>query len=218
MPRGNPQSEVCAIRNRQSDEGRAEVLEFGACQPGPSADGVDTPVRRRQDGPDSTPATSMAQLTQKEFQQAVSLLAGEMGLQRLRDRLVRLNGLVTRRKVTSPEALAEQLYMLSAGLRRQVPATLAFYAIWNDSLHAKLGEDGEKGLEKLADAVNACLNEDDEIIADKAAELETAVAEYDKALRAVAGAEMARLDMLLKAVPAVAAKVRAMPLEREASE
>jgi predicted NBD/HSP70 family sugar kinase len=154
----------------------------------------------------------MAQLTQTEFRHAVTLLADEMGLQRLRDRMVRLNGLVTRRKVGSPDSLADQIYMLSSGLRREVPATFAFLALWNESLHAKLGEDGEKTLETLAEKVNACLGDDNEILQDKAADLDAAIAEYDQTLSAVVGAEKARMDMLLKAVPAVAAKLRTMPL------
>jgi hypothetical protein len=154
----------------------------------------------------------MAVLTQKEFQRAVTLLAEEMGLQRLRDRFVRLNALVTRRKVASPESLADQLYLLSAGLRRQVPATYAFHAVWGESINAKLGEDGEKNLEKMAEAVNACLGQKDEILAEKAAELDAALAEYERALSAVVGTEKARMDMLLKAVPAIADKLRAAPL------
>jgi hypothetical protein len=154
----------------------------------------------------------MANLTQKEFQRAMALLAGEMGLQRLRDRFVQLNALVTRRKVASPESLADQLYMLSAGLRRQVPATYAFYAVWTESLNAKLGDEGEKNLEKMADAVNACLGEDDQILPEKAPELDAALAEYERALSAAVGGEMARADMLLKAVPAIAEKLRAAPV------
>lgn len=157
----------------------------------------------------------MAVLTQKEFQRAITLLADEMGLQRLRDRFVRLNALVTRRKVASPESLADQLYMLSAGLRRQVPATYAFHAVWGESVNAKLGEDGEKNLEKMAEAVNACLGEKDEILPEKAAELETALVEYERALSAVVGAERARMDMLLKAVPAIADKLRLAPVPQE---
>jgi hypothetical protein len=158
----------------------------------------------------------MAVLTQKEFQRAIALLADEMGLQRLRDRFVRLNALVTRRKVASPESLADQLYMLSAGLRRQVPATYAFHAVWGESVNAKLGEDGEKNLEKMAEAVNACLSDKDEILADKTAELDTALAEYEQALSTVVGAERARMDMLLKAVPAIADKLRTAPMPQEA--
>ena len=153
----------------------------------------------------------MAQLTQAEFQQAIGLLAREMGLQRLRDRFVRLNALVTRRKVASPEALADQLYMLSAGLRRQVPATYAFHAVWGESLNAKLGEEGEKSLEKIAEAVNACLGQNDEILPEKGADLDATLAEYEGALSTAVGHEMARMDMLLKAVPAIAAKLRTRP-------
>jgi hypothetical protein len=153
----------------------------------------------------------MAQLTQKEFRQAIALLANEIGLQRLRDRFVKFNALVTRRKVASADSLADQLYMLSAGLRRQVAATYAFHAVWGEHLQAKLGEDGEKHLEKLAESVNACLGEDDQILADKAAELDAAVAEYERTLSAAVGSDVARMDMLMKAVPAIAEKLRAAP-------
>ena len=153
----------------------------------------------------------MAQLTQKEFKNAIALLANETGLQRLRDRFVKLNALVTRRKVASSDQLADQLYMLSSGLRRQVAATYAFHAVWGEHLQAKLGEDGEKNLEKLAEAVNACLGEDDQIQPDKATELDAGLAEYERALSTVVGSEMARMDMLMKAVPAIAEKLRAAP-------
>jgi hypothetical protein len=158
----------------------------------------------------------MAQLTQAEFQQAVTLLANEMGLQRLRDRLVRLNAFVTRRRVASPQALADQLYLLSSGLRRQVPATYAFHAVWSESVNAKLGEEGEKNLEKLAEAVNACLGPDEGILADKVADLYAALAQYQRALSGAVGPEMARMDMLLKAVPAIAEKLRAAPAQSQA--
>jgi len=151
----------------------------------------------------------MAQLTQAEFQHAITLLANDMGLQRLRDRFVRLNGLVTRRKVASPQALADQLYLLSAGLRRQVPATYAFHAIWSEQLNSKLGEEGEKTIEKLAETVNGCLGEDETILPEKAADLDAALAEYARTLGSAVGDEMARMDMLLKSVPAIAAKLRA---------
>lgn len=154
----------------------------------------------------------MAVLTQKEFQRAIGMLADEMGLQRLRDKFVRLNALVTRRKVASADSLADQLYMLSSGLRRQVAATYAFHAVWGESVNAKLGEDGEKDLEKMAETVNACLGEKEDILPEKTAELDAALAEYERALSAVIGAEKARMDMLLKAVPAIADKLRAAPL------
>jgi hypothetical protein len=150
----------------------------------------------------------MAELTSAEFSRAITILADEMGLQRLRDKLVRLNALVTRRKIPSAAALADQLYMLTAGLRRQVPATYAFHALWTERINTKLGEDGEKEIEKLAEDVNACLDEKDQIIADKTSDLETALATYRRALAAAVGEETARLDMILKAVPAVAKQLR----------
>jgi len=151
----------------------------------------------------------MAYLTQKEFCQAIELLAGEMGLQRLRDRLARLNGLVSRRGVRTAEALAEQLYMLSGGLRRQVPATFAFHGVWRETLSRKIGEKAEKELEKLAEAVNECLTPAEEVIPEKAEALEKCLAAYGAALRSRVGRDFAYLDMLLKAVPAVAELLRA---------
>jgi hypothetical protein len=150
----------------------------------------------------------MAALTAAEFTRAVTLLAEDLGLQRLRDRLVRLNGLVTRRKASSPAALAEQLYLLTAGLRRQVPATYAFHAIWAEALNKKLGEEGEKKMEGLAEAINACLDEHEQIVPEKAPDLDTALTNYEQALAATVGSEVARFDMILKAVPAIAVKLR----------
>jgi len=150
----------------------------------------------------------MAELTSAEFSRAIAILADEMGLQRLRDKLIRLNALVTRRKIPSPAALADQLYMLTAGLRRQVPATYAFHALWTERINTKLGEDGEKEIEKLAEGINACLDGKDQIITDRTTDLQTALATYRQALATAVGEETARLDMILKAVPAVAKQLR----------
>ena len=76
-------------------------------------------------------------------------------------------------------------------------------------LSAKLGEDGEKRLEEIAEKVNACLGKDEAIVEGKEEELDRALVEYRDALRAAAGPELARWDMLLKAVPAVAERLRA---------
>lgn len=151
----------------------------------------------------------MAHLTQQEFARVVSLLAEDLGLQRLRDRFVRYHALVTRRKVASAERLAEQLYMLTGGLRRQVPATLAVHGIWTEQVNGKLGEEGEKELEELAKAINACLTDGDRIVEGKEAELDQALRLYQERLVAAVGPEWTRMDMLLKAVPDVAARLRA---------
>lgn len=150
----------------------------------------------------------MAFLTQKEFHQAIELLADDMGLQRLRDKLVRLNGFVTRRSVTSATTLADQLYMLSSGLRRQAPATFAFHGVWTDTLNEKIGKEGEEKLEELAKAVNECLSEEDTIIAEKQDELKKALGIYAAALQEKVGERFAYFDMVLKAVPDVAKLLR----------
>ena len=91
----------------------------------------------------------MATLTADEFAQTVRCLADDIGLQRLRDKLVRLNALVARGRAASADALANQLYMLTGGLRRQVPATIAVQGLWSEQMSQRLGEDGEKALEAL---------------------------------------------------------------------
>lgn len=153
----------------------------------------------------------MAILTQQEFAQAVGFLAADLGLQRLRDRFVRMNALVTRRKLTSADQLADQLYLLTGGLRRQIPATIAFQSIWGEHVNEKLGEEGEKALEAVADKINACLGTSDQIVAEKEAEIDAVLREYEQQLAAAVGPGRARIDMLLKAVPSVAAKLRAAP-------
>lgn len=159
----------------------------------------------------------MAQLSQKEFEQSVRLLAEAIGLQRLVDKFFRYHGLVTRRGFKNPEALAGHVYTLSAGLRRQVPANLAFQAIWAEYLAEKLGEEGAENLEKLADGVNACLDEREQIVADKEGDLDKALLEYQTALAAAVGPELAGADMLMKAVPAIAERLRNPPPIRGAA-
>lgn len=151
----------------------------------------------------------MAMLTQAEFGDLVRCLADELGVQRLRDKLVAMRGLVTRRGAANAEALAGQLWQLTGGLRRQVPASLALQGLWAEQLGGKLGEDGEKALEAVAERINACLGDGDAIVAGREAELDTLLGEYQTKLAEVVGADRARLDMLLKAVPAVADRLRA---------
>lgn len=153
----------------------------------------------------------MANLTQKEFERSITLLADELGLQRLTDRFFKYRGLVTRRGFKTPATLADHVYTLSAGLRRQVPSNLAFQAIWAEFLAEKLGDSGAEGLEKLADEVNACLDEKEQILADKEADLDKALREYEGAVATAVGVEFARLDMLMKAVPAIADRLRNPP-------
>ena len=154
----------------------------------------------------------MANLSPEEFAGTIRCLADDLGLQRLRDTLLRRNALVTRRKVASTDALANQLYLLTGGLRRAVMATMVLQSLWGERLTERLGEDGEKALEGLAEKINACLGERDAIDPGKESELDGLLDEYEQQLAEKVGPERARLDMLLKAVPAVAVKLRAKPL------
>lgn len=160
----------------------------------------------------------MAHLVQEEFTRLIGILADDLGLQRLRDRLVRLNALVTRRRAVSAEQLAGQLYQLTAGLRRQIPATLAIQAVWGEQLNAKIDEESEKMLEQIATAINSCLGERDVVLPEKQAELDGHLACYEQRLAHLVGPERARLDMLLKAVPRVAERLRSLPLPPPLSE
>lgn len=151
----------------------------------------------------------MAALTESELTNTVRLMVDHYGMDRLRDRFANLGAFKSRRGVNTPAQLAERLYRLSGGLRRQAVPTYAFSSLWAEMLQAKVGEDGEKRLEELADKVNACLGPDERVIEGKQEELDQALAAYREALAGVAGAEVADADMLLKAVPDVATRLRA---------
>jgi len=150
----------------------------------------------------------MAQLTASEFGEAVAALAAHHGVERLRDRLARMNAFTSRRGLNSAAAIADKLHLLTGGLRRAVPATFAFSSLWNEMVGGTLGEGGEKKLETLAEQVNACLDEQEAIVPGKEEALDEALAGYRGALAAVTSARVAELDMILKAVPAVADRLR----------
>jgi hypothetical protein len=150
----------------------------------------------------------MAHLTAAEFGEAVSALATHFGIERLRDRLARLNAFTSRRGLGTASALAERLHLLTGGLRRQAPATYAVSSLWTEMVATRLGEEGEKRLETLADDVNACLTDDEAIAPGKEEALDRALAAYHDALAGATGPDVARLDMLLKAVPSVAERLR----------
>jgi hypothetical protein len=155
----------------------------------------------------------MANPNGQELREAVALMVERVGYAKLHDRLVRLNAFVSRRKPPSPDVLADRLYSLTGGLRRQVPATLAFHTVWSETFSQSIVEDDEKRLEGLADRINAALTEDEHGIRDdQRAELESALGDYERILAAAIGPRPARMDMLLKAVAPVAEILRARPL------
>jgi len=150
----------------------------------------------------------MAQLTPDEFTDAVATLAEHHGVERLRDKLARLGAFTSRRGLNTAAAIAERLHLLTGGLRRQVPGTYAFSHLWSEMISQRLGEEGDKKLETLADQVNACLDPHEHVVAGKEEDLDRALAAYRDALAGATGVRIAELDMLLKAVPAVAERLR----------
>jgi hypothetical protein len=153
----------------------------------------------------------MATLTVAEFGEAVAALADHMGVERLRERLASMNAFTSRRGLTTAAAIAERLNRLSGGLRLSVPATYAFSVLWSEMLQARMGNDAEKALEDAAERVNACLDGDRAVLAGREGDLDAALGTYRETLAAAVGADVARLDMLLKAVPVVADRLRAAP-------
>lgn len=153
----------------------------------------------------------MANLTLEEFEEALGVLAEGGTPERLRDRLARLNAFHSRRGLNTLRALGERLYALSSGLRREVPAQRAFQALWMEHIAHRLNEKTGAKLDELADQVNANLEEGGAVRAGQEAALEQAVTEYEDFLARKAGGIAARLDTLQKAVPAVAAILRARP-------
>ena len=127
----------------------------------------------------------MANLTDAEFNQAVQAMVDHYGLERLRDRFAKMGAFTNRRGLNTPAALADRLYRLTGGLRRQAIPTFAFSSLWGEMLQAKLGEDGEKKLEQLADKVNECLTKDEQLAEGKEGDLERALATLPPGARAV---------------------------------
>jgi hypothetical protein len=155
----------------------------------------------------------MANPTGQEMRTAVTLVADRMGYGKLYERLVQLNAFVSRRRPPNPAVLADRLYNLSGGLRRQVAATIAFHTVWAECMGQRIGEEHEKTLEAVADRINATLTSDEQSIQpDKTAELASALDEYEQVLVGVIGPEAARIDMIIKAVPVIADTLRARPL------
>ncbi len=152
----------------------------------------------------------MASLTTSEFTDAVTALADHFGVERLRDKLAAIGAFRSRKGLTSATAIADRLHQLSGGLRLPVVATYAFTHLWGQMLSEKLGgEENEKAIEALAEKVNACLDEKEHVAAGKESALDEALGSYREAVAKVVGPKAAHYDMLLKAVPAVAERVRA---------
>jgi hypothetical protein len=157
----------------------------------------------------------MANLSAAELGRAVALLSGALGFDRLKDRLARIGAFTSKRGLGSVTALADRLYMLTGGLRRESPASYGFHHVWGEVFVSRIGEDGEKALGDIAERINRCLDGspagDLGSDPEPAASLDEELASYHRVLAKEMGDEAARLDMLMKAVPAVAERIRAWP-------
>jgi hypothetical protein len=152
----------------------------------------------------------MARLTPTEFTDAVAALAEHFGVERLRDKLATVGAFQSRKGLTTATAIADRLHRLSGGLRMPVAATYAFSQVWAQMLSDKLGGgDSEKTIEDLAEKVNACLDEKEQVVPGKEPDLDAALATYRDTVAKSLGPKVAHYDMLLKSVPAVADRVRA---------
>jgi hypothetical protein len=150
----------------------------------------------------------MAQLTQKEFDDLILRLTDHLTLGRFHERLLKANALVSRKRPPNTQALAAQLYQLSAGLRREHPARYAIEVLWQDMLSAQVTEEHGKTLETLTERVNACLTERLEVIPEKGAELLAALGAYHQAVAALTDDDAAYLEMLMRATAGVAQFLR----------
>ncbi|MFN8640269.1 MAG: Mur ligase domain-containing protein [Candidatus Binatia bacterium] len=123
----------------------------------------------------------MAILTQAEFGDLVRCLADDRRATPARQagRHARVGD---RRGAANADALAAQLWQLTGGLRRQVPASIALQALWGDQVGTKLGEDGEKALEAIAEQINACLGEGDTIVEGREVEPDGLLGQYQAKL------------------------------------
>src|SRR5688572_26215468 len=150
----------------------------------------------------------MAQLSSEEFLELTNELVERHGLGRLQEKLLRSNVVVSRRRVATPEAISRALHGLTAGLAREGFPSQIVLALWEEALHGKVDEESAKGLEELAERINACLDEALEVATDKEDELRGALDEYRRMLGEKIGERAARLTMLTRAVPSVARRLR----------
>jgi len=150
----------------------------------------------------------VARLSATEFRELIDELVALEGLGKLQDKLLRSHAIVSRSRIGNAESLTRQLYQLTLGLEREGLPSQVVVALWEDLLSRKLDEEVGKELETIAERINACLGEGNEIDSAKEADLRTALGEYRSALATKVGATAARLTMLTRAFPAVAKILR----------
>ena len=150
----------------------------------------------------------MAHVTSSEFDIIIRLLTEHYGLPVFHERLLKANALVSRKRPPRWQPLANQLYQLSAGLRRDHPARYAIELLWQDLVSSNTEEDQQEALDTLAEGINACLTEKFEIIPDKQTDLISALGSYYHAIAAVSSEDVAYTEILLRASKDVAQFLR----------
>jgi hypothetical protein len=153
----------------------------------------------------------MAALSPTEFEQAMTLLSAEVGFDRLKERLVRVGAFSSKRNLGTVKALADRLYVLTGGLRRETAASYGFHSVWAEAFAGRLSEEDEKTLTEAAERINACLDSAQRVQPENAATLDGELMTYHGVLAKAVGDDVARLDMVIKAVPAVAERIRSWP-------
>ena len=151
----------------------------------------------------------MAHVTSAEFDTIIRLLSDHYGLPGLHERLLKANALVSRKRPPRWQPLANQLYQLSAGLRREHPARYAVEVLWQELVSETVGDDRQETLNRLAEGINTCLTETLDVVPEKHADLIAALGAYHRALAEAASADVAYTEVVLRASTGVAEFLRA---------
>lgn len=151
---------------------------------------------------------SMAYVTSREFDTIIRLLTEQYSLDVLHARLLKANALVSHKRPSRWQPLANQLYQLSAGLRRDHPARYAIELLWQEMISSTTKEDQQETLDGLAERINECLTEKFGVIPDKHPELIAALGAYHRALASVSSVDIAYIEILLRASKDVAQFLR----------
>ena len=150
----------------------------------------------------------MAHVTSREFDTIIQLLTEQYGLSTLHARLLKANALVSHKRPARWQPLANQLYQLSAGLRREHPARYAIELLWQELISETTEGVQRETFDTLAEGINACLTEKFAVIPNRQTHLIAALGAYHHALAGVASADVAYLEILLRASNDVAQFLR----------
>jgi len=150
----------------------------------------------------------MAHVTSREFDTLIQLLTEQYGLSALHARLLKANALVSHKRPSRWQPLANQLYQLSAGLRRDHPARYALEMLWQELISGVTEGVEQETFDALAERINACLTEKFEVIPDRQTDLIAALGAYHHTLASIASADVAYIEILLRASKDVAQFLR----------